>query len=93
MVDGVVLNSADIKKLLAQTEGLAYLKGKWVEVDHNKLKALLEQLKDHEGEIALMEALRIELGTGQQAADVGPLITNGKWLGELLQNLRQPQKI
>ena len=93
MVDGVVLNSADIKKLLAQTEGLAYLKGKWVEVDHNRLKALLEQLKDHEGEISLMEALRMELGTGKETADVGPLITNGKWLGELLQNLRQPQKI
>lgn len=92
-VDGVVLTQADIKKLLAQTEGLAWLKGKWVEVDHARLRKLLAQMEENEGEISLMDALRMELGTGQQKADVGPLVTNGKWLGELLQNLRQPQNI
>ena len=93
MVDGEILSSAEVNKLLSQTEGLAFLKGKWVEVDHNRLRKLLEQLKEYEGDISLMEALRMELGTQQEKADVGVLITNGKWLGELLQKLRQPQKI
>ncbi len=30
-VDGVELTEEDIRRLLAQTEGLAFLKGKWVE--------------------------------------------------------------
>lgn len=38
MVDGEQLTEADIRNLLAQTEGLAFLKGKWVEVNHEKLK-------------------------------------------------------
>ena len=92
-VDGVVLTQTDIKKLLAQTEGLAWLKGKWVEVDHARLRKLLDRMEENQGEISLMDALRLELGTEQQKADVGPLVTNGKWLGELLQNLRQPQTI
>ena len=40
-VDGVALTGAEIRKLLAQTEGLALLKGKWVVVDHARLRALM----------------------------------------------------
>ena len=41
----------------------------------------------------LMDALRMEIGTEQNSADVGTLVSNGKWLSGLLQNLRQPQSI
>lgn len=95
IVDGVVLTESDIRKLLAQTEGLALLKGKWVEVDHERLKKLLEQMERGEEDITLMEALRLEMGTAgsDKTADVGALVTNGKWLSCLLQNLRNPGKI
>ena len=43
-VDGVALSQADIQMLLSQTEGLAFLKGKWVEVDHRRLRSLLAQI-------------------------------------------------
>lgn len=46
MVDGTVLSTAEIQKLLQQTEGLALLKGKWVEVDHAKLRKLLAQMEE-----------------------------------------------
>lgn len=90
MVDGVELTQSDIKKLLAQTEGLAFLKGKWIEVDHGKLKRLLEEMENGR-DITLLDALRLEMGTAKQEADVGTLITNGKWLGSLLRSLRQPE--
>lgn len=93
MVDGVPLTESDIKKLLAQTDGLAFLKGKWVEVDHKKLKTLLMDMEKVPEEMTLKEALRMELGTGKEKADVGQLITNGKWLSSLLQNLRRPESI
>ena len=37
-VDGEALTKKDVELLLAQTEGLAFLKGKWVEVNHKKLR-------------------------------------------------------
>ena len=93
MVDGVELTKEDIEKLLAQTEGLALLKGKWVEVNHARLKRLLQDMEEKTGSITLMEALQMEMGTEKAPVDVGTLITNGKWLSELLQNLRRPEKI
>ena len=33
-LDGETLSSAEIKRLLAQSEGLAFIRGKWVEIDH-----------------------------------------------------------
>lgn len=91
VANGQALTAAEIKKLLAQTEGLAFLKGKWVVVNHERLRALLEQMEKYEGEVSLLEALRMETGIGEkEGADVGPLITNGKWLGTLFARLRQP---
>lgn len=92
-VDGEVLTGADIEKMLHSTEGLAFLKGKWVEVNHRRLEKLLKQMEECRMDISLMDALRMEMGTEKNQADVGTIITNGQWLSELLQNLRQPQTI
>ena len=90
-VDGVALTGAEIRKLLAQTEGLALLKGKWVVVDHARLRALLASMEKYEGSVTLLEALRMETGIGEtQDIDIGPLVTNGKWLGTMFAKLRQP---
>lgn len=97
MVDGMELTEEDVRLLLAQTEGLAFLKGKWIEVDHVRLKQLLEDMEGQTRDVTLMEALRMEMGTGadadSKAVDVGPLVTNGKWLSSLLANLRKPERI
>jgi len=90
-VDGVPLTREDIQALLAQTEGLALLKGRWVEVDHQRLRALLEQMRGIPDCVTLMDALHMELDRPQ--ADVGMLVTNGKWLGGLLSRLRSPEAI
>lgn len=93
LVDGTELSISEIQMLLAQTEGLAFLKGKWVEVNHERLRKLLNRMEEEQDDITLMEALRLELGTHKAQADVGELVTNGKWLGDLLKKLRQPQNI
>lgn len=94
-VDGVALTQKEIQNLLAQTEGLALLKGKWVEVNHQKLNRLLDEMQQYQGEVTLLEALRMGLGNGrgERNADVGKILTNGKWLSGLLQDLRSPGKI
>lgn len=93
VVDGVPLTREDIEMLLAQTDGLAFLKGKWIEVDHERLKKLLEEMEEVPEDLTLMDALRLELGTGKASADVGQLVTNGAWLSSLLMNLRKPESI
>lgn len=92
-VDGVALSEADIRSLLSQTEGLAFLKGKWVEVDHQRLRSLLKQMEGMTGEMTLMDALRMELGVKKELPDVGGLVTNGAWLSSLLNKLRKPEAI
>ncbi len=94
-VGGVPLSKEEVENLLKQTEGLAFLKGKWVEVDHDRLKKLLADMEEYQGELTLMEALRMELKSEneKQNADVGPILTNGKWLNGLLHDLKAPDSI
>lgn len=91
-VDGVPLTHEDIQALLAQTEGLAFLKGKWVEVDHKRLRSLLEEMDGLPLSITLMDAMRLGLEQKPQA-DIGTLTTNGTWLSTLLTNLKRPESI
>ena len=90
-LDGEVLTAKEIEELLSSTDGLANLKGKWVAVDHARLRALLDEMEKYNGSISLLEALRMEGGLDEDAdPDMGVQITNGKWLSDLLQKLRKP---
>ena len=96
VVNGVRLTREDVENLLAQTEGLANLKGKWIEVDHDKLRRLLDDMQKYEGKVTLLEALRMQAGLEKAAKQEdweGILISNGKWLGSLVQKLRSPGNI
>ncbi len=94
-VDGMPLTEEDIRSLLAQTEGLALLKGRWVEVDHERLRKLLAEMDDYQGEITFIDALKKGLTdeTTIPGADVGPVITNGAWLAQTLRTMRAPSGI
>lgn len=61
-VDGIKLTKSEIKQLLASADGLALIKGKWVEVNHKKLEALLKKMEEAPGEISLRDALMIQSG-------------------------------
>lgn len=94
-VNGRVLSKVEIQQLLEQTEGLALLKGKWVEVDHDKLRKLLEEMESYGGMITMRDALRMnmELTEEDKDADGGVVMSNGAWLHQLLANLRTPSKM
>lgn len=95
MVDGMLLTEEDVRALLQQTEGLAFIKGKWIEVDHGKLKALLAEMERYRGAVSLRDALGMQLSVSAKEHDKpqGPQITNGAWLTELLQHLRRPSAV
>ena len=92
-VDGEKLTKAEIKKMLAMDEGLSLIKGKWVEVDHERLNLLLKEMEKYQGDISMMEALRMSFNSGNAASESKDeidinAISNATRISELLRDLR-----
>lgn len=92
IVNGQRLTEEDIRRLLEEEEGLVWLKGQWVEVDHKRLLELLERFKEYDGSITMKDALRIQMDA-RDSDEIEDGITNGEWLQELMQNLRTPSRL
>lgn len=102
-LDGETLSTAEIRKLLAQSDGLAFIRGKWVEVDHERLSRTLEQFEAIEHRAAtdglsFGEAMRMLAGAGaagDEAAGQADIdwsqTVAGPWLAETLAALRRPE--
>ena len=100
------LSEAEWRELLAGGEGLVLLRGQWVEVNRDKLTEALEHWKKVEAQaddgISFIEGMRLLAGAPQDLADKGDqddrqrewsLVHAGKWLGEMLANLRNPENL
>ena len=87
----------EIEQLLSESRGLAFLKGKWVEVDPEKLQSLLKAFDDLKGkELSFFEALRMQSGlssAGEDGEENEIEITNGEWLSELKTKMLSPAAI
>lgn len=88
----------EAEALRGQTAGLAYLKGKWVEADPQRLKAALEAFDRVAAmdEMTLAEAMRMQLQPEStpafDGADAAVELTNGQWLRELRGQLQSPRE-
>ena len=94
------ISEREARRLLNESEGLAFLKNKWVVVDPEKLKQTLEayekakQLMAEEG-LSLKDAMRAQLmpekfmGADRETLDYG--ISSGKWLKSVIQKLLNPE--
>lgn len=97
---GETITRRELAELLSQTAGLSLIKGKWVEIDHEKLRAVLEAY-DHIDDMSdtgmsLMEAMRFQMGLGKIEGlpdDVAVGMSNGEWLNNMLNSLRMPEKL
>jgi non-specific serine/threonine protein kinase len=99
---GDPLSQAEIKRLLAESEGLAFIRGRWVEVDHERLARTLEQFEVIERRAAdeglsFSEAMRLLAGASiadDGSADAAAIdwseIAAGPWLAQTLAGLRHP---
>lgn len=87
-------SKAEIEALLQQNEGLAFLKGKWVEINHQKLQQLLTTYATKENrQWTLFDALR-----QQQVSDTQDNLSlietmNGQWLQTMFQQMTTPTQI
>ena len=102
-LDGERLTAADIAELLAQSDGLALIRGRWVEVDRERLSRMMEHFREVErtaarNGLSFREAMRLLAGA-DVAAGALPEAANaewsqvvaGPWLAETLQGLRSPE--
>src|SRR5262249_22483699 len=102
-LNGESLSKAEIKRLLAQSDGLAFIRGKWVEVDRERLTRTLAKFEAVERRAAsdglsFGEAMRMLAGAGiaeHGAAEQADLDWSqtiaGPWLAETLAGLRGPE--
>jgi non-specific serine/threonine protein kinase len=103
-LDGEKLTAREADEILAASDGLVLIKGKWVEVDRDKLSEVLAQWRDVQrqaqaGGVSFGEAMRllsgVRLGGDEQAAeDARPEwseVIAGKWLSKRLEDLRSPE--
>ncbi|WP_410513535.1 DEAD/DEAH box helicase [Paenibacillus sp. BR2-3] len=99
---GEAITADELKQLLAEEEGLAFIKGKWVEVNHKRLQEALKayeqalQLMDESG-LSLVDAMRLQLN-GSKMLDISEEaveldVTNGEWLDSVINRLTHPDEI
>ncbi len=104
-LDGETLDPAEWDRLLAGADGLAFLRGKWVEVDRTRLAEVLGRWRDlkkamKEG-VPFAEAMRLLSGVSLGAAAGGDAgadepasawsrVEAGGWLRKVLAEMKEP---
>jgi superfamily II DNA or RNA helicase len=105
-IDGQALTAAEVKGLLADSRGLVFIRGKWVEVDPARLQQTLtkfqqiERLAGEQG-LGFFDAMRLLAGASGAGGAIGgneltaspewAQVNPGPWLAETLAGLRGPQ--
>jgi hypothetical protein len=103
-LDGEPISPAEWREILAGADGLRLIKGRWVEVDRERLKEVLEHWKRVERDaskdgLTFLEGMRMLAGVGTGAIE-GPAgaeeaawseVTAGPWLAEVLADLQHPE--
>ena len=106
VLDGEALTRAEIDELLATADGLALLRGKWIEIDRDRLTAALNRYGEierlaHEEGISFGQAMRLLAGAGigEQQAEAAVAaaqwghVTAGPWFAETLAACRNPETL
>jgi len=96
--EGQNLSLEEISELLRMSEGLAMLKGKWIEVNHSRLKSLLndyESIRERYGDrISIADAFRLSAGMMESDDPDNTIgISNSEWLSNLVLDGREHKDI
>ncbi|MFZ4440739.1 MAG: DEAD/DEAH box helicase [Syntrophales bacterium] len=106
-LDGEELTEEERQRILGETSGLVLLRGKWVEIDREKLSALLsfwEKRKEEDGGegLSFSEGMRLLAGAGMEGKNATPdaeasrewmHADAGEWFRSILAGMRSPEGI
>jgi non-specific serine/threonine protein kinase len=101
---GQTLTPGELREILRGTSGLRLVKGRWVEIDRDKLDAVLEQWKvaerDARAGVSFLESMRLLAGASGERGAIGDgtageragwsRVEAGPWLASVLDGLRSP---
>jgi hypothetical protein len=100
-LDGQRLTKAEVNDILAGADGLALIRGQWIEVDRERLERMMDRFRNAErlateGGLSFAEAMRMLSGAPITADDAEAgsdpdwsRVVAGPWLSETLRGLRQ----
>ncbi|TWT94338.1 DEAD/DEAH box helicase [Neorhodopirellula pilleata] len=99
-IDGEPLTQEELAQLMAAREGMTLLRGKWVQVDADRLQSAMDQWEalreEHASGIGFLEGMRLLSGLSVEGGDVDEdtkawsRIQPGDWLSDTLATLRDP---
>lgn len=103
-LDGETLTEAERKQLLAQSDGLMLLRGKWVEVNREQLHQALSQWqqlrKQHADGIDFLKGMRLLAGVQldgdgdlEESVSAWTKVSAGDWLTNTLTQIRDPNGV
>ena len=104
-LDGERLTEAEITELLSRSSGLQFVRGRWVEVDRDKLAKLLEHFKTAErtaADTGLSFGYAMRLLSGAETPGDGLVdeealewsrVSAGEWLAKTLEDIRHPANL
>ncbi|MBV8376019.1 MAG: DEAD/DEAH box helicase [Verrucomicrobia bacterium] len=104
-LEGERLTAAECRQLMAAKEGLVLLKGKWIEIDRDRLNQVLahwQHIEKDNPSISFLEGMRLLAGISR-GGDGDPLaqpeirewsqVRPGEWLRKTLDAMREPSVI
>lgn len=106
-LDGEKLTAEEWRSISEGSDGLVFLKGRWVEVDREKLREALKHWKHVEKEagrdgVSFLQGMRLLAGAPIDTGDAGMFdgptaawseVRAGPWLEESLRQIREPESV
>lgn len=99
MLGDMVISKAEARQLLEESQGLAFIKNRWVSVDSEKLAQTLDvyekakKMSDKEG-FSILDAMRMQLNPdkipGLELNGVEVAVSSGDWLKSVIEKLKNP---
>ena len=104
-LEGETLTAREVREILATTDGLARVRGRWVEIDREKLGQILDHWKAFEASqassgVSFVDGLRLLAGARIDTGDAAPssadaaewtTVVAGEALSRALAGLRSPE--
>lgn len=102
-LEGEALGPEEVRALLATSHGLALIRGRWIEVNRERLQGMMGRFTEAErmaarGGLSFFEAMRMLSGAGISAGGEDDIetaawgaVAAGPWLAATLQGLRSPE--